>query len=150
MTTVRKRAQLYLGWQWRQARGCAGRTAVPTKTNGVAGYPLTSPALWNKKNNTISTKFRQNLPCTGRFPKLARKKSAQWPTTQFWHDGHTSTIPARRPHIHNSFSMLTWPYCYSYNTTLTRIYSSLSSYKHSGDNICFRQWLYPQEIKGKP
>jgi hypothetical protein len=26
-----------------------------------------------KKNNTISTKFRQNLPCTGRFPKPAKE-----------------------------------------------------------------------------
>ena len=46
---------------------------------------------WQDKNVRSlkkSWKFRQHLPCTGTFPKPARKTSARRPTT---------TFPARRP-----------------------------------------------------
>ena len=46
---------------------------------------------WQDKNVSSlkkSWKFRPHLPCTGRFPKPARKTSARRPTT---------TFPARRP-----------------------------------------------------
>ena len=48
-TTVSERGPLYLGWRWSQASGavarrcCAGRTAAPTKTIGVA-YILRVPS----------------------------------------------------------------------------------------------------------
>jgi hypothetical protein len=57
--------------------------------------PPTGPDLQNKKNNTISTKFRQNLPCTGRFPKPAKKADSM----------ADSTYMARRPHIQANFKL---------------------------------------------
>jgi hypothetical protein len=54
---------------------CVGKSGGGDKPR-CSGFPPTGPALQNKKNNTISTKFRKNLPCTGRFPKPARKMSA--------------------------------------------------------------------------
>jgi hypothetical protein len=139
MTTVRKRAQLYLGWRWRQARGCAGRTAVPTKTIGVAEVlrvPSDRSCSAKQEKQHYKYKISAEPPLHGEISKTCKKEvdsmadntyKARWPHIhnpgtkathpQFQHEGHTSTIPARRPHIHNSFSMLTWPYCYSYSTT---------------------------------
>jgi hypothetical protein len=57
--------------------------------------PPTGPGLQNKKNNIISTKFRQNLPCTGRFPKPAKKAGSM----------ADSTYMARRPHIQANFKL---------------------------------------------
>jgi len=44
---------------------------------GVLRVP--SVGLFSAKQETqfISSKFRQNLPCTGRLPKPARKKTAR-------------------------------------------------------------------------
>jgi hypothetical protein len=67
----------------------------------VLRVPSDGSCSAKQENNTISTKFRHNLPCSGRFPKPARKKSAQWPTTHITHEGHTFTIFSRRPHIRN-------------------------------------------------
>ena len=37
-----------------------------------------------KKNNTISRKFRQNLPCTGEVSKTWKKKPARWPAAHIY------------------------------------------------------------------
>jgi hypothetical protein len=66
-----KRAQLYQEWRWRQAE--------------VLRVPSDRSCSAKQKNSTISTKFRQNLPCMGRFPKPARKMLARWPTTHISH-----------------------------------------------------------------
>jgi hypothetical protein len=50
----------------------------------------------NNKNNNISKKFWQNLPCTGRFPKPAKKEVGSMAD---------STYTTRMPHIHKAINI---------------------------------------------
>jgi hypothetical protein len=96
MTTVRKRAQLYLGWWWRQARGCAGRTAVPTKTIGVAEVlrvPSDRSCSAKQEKQHCKYKISAEPPLHGEVSKTCKKEVGSMAD---------NTIPAQWPDIHNS------------------------------------------------
>jgi hypothetical protein len=60
----------------------AGRPAAPKKTIGVAKSLPQVLLQKREKMVSVDSKFRQHLPCTGRFPKPA-KNMAQRPTTTY-------------------------------------------------------------------
>jgi hypothetical protein len=91
----KERAQLYLGWRWRQARGSAGRTATPTETIGVA------EVLWVPSDSCSAKLEKQHYkykisaepPLHGEVSKTCKKEVSSMPD---------NTYKARWPHIHNS------------------------------------------------
>jgi len=73
--------------------------ADPQRRGRRSGSPrysgLASMALLCKKRTKyyLSSKFRQNLPCTVRYPKPTKKHMARWPTTTYTYAFVGGTTP---------------------------------------------------------
>ena len=109
---VRKRAQLYLGWRWRQASGavasrCSGESALCRQDRngdeddqgrrGAPG-PFRQVLLCKRRKTSLKVEnFGRTSPARGGFQNLQEKPSARWPTSTFgarwptqpqtWHKG---------------------------------------------------------------